>query len=64
MDLGALGTLTIDWAFLSGFFNIIIINLILSGDNAVVIAMAVQSLQGISAARASCWGPESRFCSG
>ena len=44
MDLGALGTLTIDWAFLSGFFNIIIINLILSGDNAVVIAMAVQSL--------------------
>ena len=33
-----------DWQFLSDFFSIVMINLILSGDNAVVIAMAVRSL--------------------
>jgi YjbE family integral membrane protein len=44
MDLGFLGQVTFNWDFVVGFFSIIIINLILSGDNAVVIAMAVRSL--------------------
>ncbi|MFP5213475.1 MAG: TerC family protein [Acidobacteriota bacterium] len=44
MDLGALGTITFDWAFFSSLISIVIIDLILAGDNAVVIAMAVRSL--------------------
>lgn len=44
MDLGLLGNLTFDWAFLTSLFSIILIDLILAGDNAVVIAMAVRSL--------------------
>ena len=44
MDLGALGRISFDWDFLSALFSIIIIDLILAGDNAVVIAMAVRSL--------------------
>lgn len=44
MDLGALGQISFDWNFFSGLFSIIIIDLILAGDNAVVIAMAVRSL--------------------
>jgi predicted tellurium resistance membrane protein TerC len=44
MDLGILGQVTFNWDFIVGFFSVILINLILSGDNAVVIAMAVRSL--------------------
>jgi YjbE family integral membrane protein len=44
MDLGVFGTITFDLQFLSGLFSIVIIDLILAGDNAVVIAMAVRSL--------------------
>jgi YjbE family integral membrane protein len=44
MELGWLGHLSLDWNFFSGLFSIIVINLILSGDNAVVIALAVRSL--------------------
>jgi YjbE family integral membrane protein len=44
MDLTALGLERLDWAFFVGVINIIIIDLILAGDNAVVIAMAVRSL--------------------
>ncbi len=44
MDLGMLGTINLDWEFFSGLFSIILINVVLSGDNAVVIAMAVRSL--------------------
>ncbi len=44
MDLGWLGHITLDLAFFSALFSIILINLILSGDNAVVIALAVRSL--------------------
>ncbi|HVO66642.1 MAG TPA: TerC family protein [Syntrophales bacterium] len=44
MDLGILGQIHFTWEFLIGFFSIIIVNLILSGDNAFVIAMAVRSL--------------------
>jgi YjbE family integral membrane protein len=44
MDLGILGNITFDWEFLSGLVSVIVVNVILSGDNAVVIAMAVRSL--------------------
>jgi YjbE family integral membrane protein len=44
MDLVAWGHETLNWAFCLGIINIVIIDLILAGDNAVVIAMAVRSL--------------------
>ncbi len=44
MDPAAWGLDKLNWAFFVGIFNIIIIDLILAGDNAVVIAMAVRSL--------------------
>jgi YjbE family integral membrane protein len=44
MNLTSLGLERLDWAFFLGVLNIIIIDLILAGDNAVVIAMAVRSL--------------------
>jgi len=43
-DLGWFGHISFDWAFLSGLLSIIMIDLILAGDNAVVIAMAVRML--------------------
>ena len=44
MDLAAWGLDKLDWAFFLGIVNIVIIDLILAGDNAVVIAMAVRSM--------------------
>jgi YjbE family integral membrane protein len=44
MDLAAWGLEQLNWAFGVGIFNIVIIDLILAGDNAVVIAMAARSL--------------------
>lgn len=44
MNPGALGPITFDWAFFSGLLSIVAIDLILAGDNAVVIAMAVRTL--------------------
>lgn len=44
MDLGWFGTIHLNWEFFSGLISIIIIDLILAGDNAVIIAMAVRSL--------------------
>ena len=44
MDWTAWGLDTLNWAFFLGILNIVIIDLILAGDNAVVIAMAVRSL--------------------
>jgi YjbE family integral membrane protein len=44
VDLGTFGHISFDLAFLSALFSIVIIDLILAGDNAVVIAMAVRSL--------------------
>jgi YjbE family integral membrane protein len=44
MDLVAWTQETLNWAFFLGIINIVIIDLILAGDNAVVIAMAVRSL--------------------
>jgi YjbE family integral membrane protein len=46
MDLGILGQIYFTWDFLIGFLSIIIVNLVLSGDNAFVIALAVRSLPG------------------
>lgn len=42
--MGIFGTISFDWQFFSALFSIVIIDLILAGDNAVVIAMAVRSL--------------------
>jgi YjbE family integral membrane protein len=44
VDLGILGQISFSWDFVVSFFSIILINLILSGDNAVIIALAVRSL--------------------
>jgi YjbE family integral membrane protein len=44
VNIGALGSISFDMQFLSSLFTIILIDLILAGDNAVVIAMAVRSL--------------------
>jgi YjbE family integral membrane protein len=44
VDLGMFGSISFDWAFLSALMSIVVIDLILAGDNAVVIAMAVRSL--------------------
>jgi YjbE family integral membrane protein len=44
MNFSELGAISLDMAFLSSLFSIIIIDLVLAGDNAVVIAMAVRSL--------------------
>lgn len=46
MDLGILGSITLNWDFVARFLSIILIDLILAGDNAVVIAMAVRTLPG------------------
>ncbi len=43
-DLGCVGYISFDWKFVSALFSIVLIDLILAGDNAVVIAMAVRSL--------------------
>jgi YjbE family integral membrane protein len=44
LDLGVLGQIHFTWDFVVGFLSIVLIDLVLAGDNAVVIAMAVRSL--------------------
>ena len=44
MDLGQLGEISISWEFFSALMSIVLIDLILAGDNAVVIAAAVRTL--------------------
>ena len=44
MDLGWFGSIHFDLQFLTSLISIVIIDLILAGDNAVIIAMAVRSL--------------------
>jgi YjbE family integral membrane protein len=46
IDLGWLGHIAFNWEFLVAVVSIVIIDLVLAGDNAVVIAMAVKNLHG------------------
>ena len=46
IDLGWLGQIAFTWEFLVAVMSIVLIDLVLAGDNAVVIAMAVKNLQG------------------
>ena len=52
IDLGWLGYIEFSWKFFLAVGSIILIDLVLAGDNAVVIAMAVKNLQG----RKRTWG--------
>ncbi len=44
MDFSAGGAIAFGWPFFSALLSIVLIDLVLAGDNAVVIAMAVRSL--------------------
>jgi len=46
IDLGMFGHVAFTWQFFTALMSIVIIDLVLAGDNAVVIAMAVKNLQG------------------
>ena len=46
IDLGWLGQIAFTWEFLAAVMSIVLIDLVLAGDNAVVIAMAVKNLRG------------------
>src|SRR4030065_2123029 len=46
IDLGFLGKIVFTWDFCVGFLSIVLIDLVLAGDNAVVIALAVKNLHG------------------
>ncbi|MBF0396027.1 MAG: YjbE family putative metal transport protein [Desulfobacterales bacterium] len=56
MDFGALGSITFDLKFLTAILSITIIDIILAGDNAVVIAMAVRSLPANQRKKGILWG--------
>jgi YjbE family integral membrane protein len=44
VDFGRLGSIEFTWAFVTAFLSIVLIDLVLAGDNAVVIALAVKNL--------------------
>jgi len=46
IDMGFLGKIEFTWDFCVGFLSIVLIDLVLAGDNAVVIALAVKNLHG------------------
>jgi YjbE family integral membrane protein len=46
IDMGWLGQIAFTWEFLAAVMSIVFIDLVLAGDNAVVIAMAVRNLPG------------------
>jgi len=46
IDLGWLGQIAFTWEFFAAVMSIVLIDLVLAGDNAVVIAMAVKKLPG------------------
>ncbi len=52
IELGWLGQIAFTWEFFTAVSSIILIDLVLAGDNAVVIAMAVKNLPG----RQRLWG--------
>ena len=45
-DFGWMGQISLDWSFFTAIMSIVVIDLVLAGDNAVVIAMAVRNLPG------------------
>ena len=48
LDFGSFGHIAFTWEFLVAVLSIVLIDLVLAGDNAVVIAMAVKNLKGRS----------------
>ncbi len=56
MNLGILGSIDLTWTFWSSLMSIVIIDLILAGDNAVIIAMAVRSLPPEQRRKGIIWG--------
>ena len=46
IDMGWLGQIAFTWEFFLAVMSIVLIDLVLAGDNAVVIAMAVKNLSG------------------
>jgi YjbE family integral membrane protein len=46
MDMGSVGGIEFTWHFAMSIISIVIIDLVLAGDNAVIIAMAVKNLPG------------------
>jgi len=46
IDMGWLGQIAFTWEFFTAVLSIVLIDLVLAGDNAVVIAMAVKNLHG------------------
>jgi YjbE family integral membrane protein len=46
IDMGWLGRIEFSWEFCLAFLSIVLIDLVLAGDNAVVIALAVKNLHG------------------
>ncbi|MHB8910733.1 MAG: TerC family protein [Syntrophales bacterium] len=52
IDVGWLGQIAFTWEFFAAVMSIVFIDLVLAGDNAVVIAMAVKNLPG----RQRLWG--------
>ena len=56
MDLGIFGSMTLDATFFSSLLSIVFIDIILAGDNAVVIAMAVRSLPSEQRAKGILFG--------
>ncbi|MHC1726585.1 MAG: YjbE family putative metal transport protein [Syntrophobacteraceae bacterium] len=48
IELGGFGQIELTWHFFSALLSIVLIDLVLAGDNAVVIAMAVKNLKGRS----------------
>jgi len=46
IELGWLGQIAFTWEFFAAVMSIVLIDLVLAGDNAVVIAMAVKNLPG------------------
>jgi predicted tellurium resistance membrane protein TerC len=52
IDMGWLGQIAFTWEFFAAVMSIVLIDLVLAGDNAVVIAMAVKNLPG----RQRLWG--------
>jgi len=64
MDFGFLGKIEFTPEFLAAFLSITLIDLVLAGDNAVVIAMAVQNLQGKQRKWGIILGAGAQCCSG